>query len=358
MQPHPGVPTDSRSSDLIRRLPAEWERQRMALLTWPHAGGDWGSDLAAAEAAFLDLARAIAKHQPLVIACQDERIADRVSTALRNAGTVSVHTVPSDDIWIRDHGPITVLDGDNRPRLLDFRFNGWGGKYPASRDDAVSRSLHRLGAFGGLSMESIPWVLEGGSVDSDGAGTLLTTSRCLLDDARNRGTDRPWWEARFHEWFGVNRVLWLDHGELEGDDTDGHVDMLARFVARDTIVHVACDDPADAHHEALQRMEAQLRGFRDASGQPYNLVPLPWPAARYDEERQRLPLSYANFLLINDAVLMPCYDQVRDEAALSLIASLFPRRSVVPVPAMALIRQRGSVHCATQQIVAGRRADW
>ncbi len=334
-----------------RRLPAEWEMQRVALLTWPHAGGDWGDNLAEVEQTFLRMAEAILGHQPLVIACSDQPALQRLQSQLAPHGAPDIHVVPSNDIWVRDHGPITVVGRDDRPRLLDFKFNGWGGKYPAEKDDRLTRHLHATGAFGDLPLESVPWILEGGSLETDGRGTLLTTSSCLLTDTRNPGTDKGWWEDRFAEWFGVDRVLWLDHGHLEGDDTDGHVDMLARFVDPETIVYTACDDPDDPHYDSLARMADQLRAFRSRSGKPYHLIPLPWPSAHHDETGERLPLSYANFLVINGAVLLPCYAQPQDQAAENLLAPLFPGRELHRIPALPLIRQHGSVHCATQQIV-------
>lgn len=324
------------------------------MLTWPHGRGDWGRELPEVEETFLRLARAIASRQGLLVTCHGEGLAARIRQMLRDCGErATVFAAASNDIWVRDHGPITVLDEDARPRLLDFRFNGWGGRYPADLDNDLTVTLDRLGAFGGRPVVDLPWVLEGGSLDSDGAGTLLTTSRCLLDGRRNPGTDRSWWEAGFRQWFGVSRVLWLNHGELQGDDTDGHVDMLARFIAPDTIVHVACDDPADPHYGPLRAMKHELGTFRRANGSPYRLVALPWPAPRHDGQGQRLPLSYANFLLINGAVLMPVYDVPQDADALDLMRSLFPARDIVPIPAMPLILQRGSVHCATQHIPLG-----
>ncbi len=340
------------------RLPGEWEPQWAAMLTWPHAGGEWGSELPLVEETFLRLARTIASRQTLLVACHGGELAGRVRHLLRDCGDqVTVFPTASNDIWVRDHGPITIIGEDGRPRLLDFRFNGWGGKYPADLDDALTAALARQGAFGNRSVLHLPWILEGGSLDSDGEGTLLTTGRCLLDPRRNPDTDRDWWEEGFRRWFGVSRVLWLAHGELQGDDTDGHVDMLARFITADTIVHVACDDPADPHYHPLHTMKQELDTFRRADGSPYRLIPLPWPSPRHDAQGRRLPLSYANFLLINGAVLVPAYDVPEDVEALELMRSLFPNRDVVPIPAMPLIRQGGAVHCATQHIpLGGHRA--
>ncbi len=332
-----------------RRLPAEWEPQAAVLLTWPHRNGDWGGNLPEAEQTFMRMARLIASRQPLLVACHDAHSRDQAQAAAGTFGA-RIFEIPSNDIWVRDHGPITVLD-NGAPVLLDFRFNGWGNKYPADLDDALTGRLAPQ-ALAGLAVERIDAIMEGGSIESDGDGTIMTTSRCLLHPERNPDLDRRQLERLMDTWFGARQVLWLDHGELEGDDTDGHVDMLARFVPDNTIVYTACDDTADVHHAPLARMEEQLRGFRNAGGQPYRLIPLPWPPARFDEDGKRLPLSYANFLIINGAVLVPVYRVPTDQAALEVIAGAFPDREIVPVDALPLIRQHGSLHCASMQIPA------
>ncbi|MCC5856844.1 MAG: agmatine deiminase family protein [Ectothiorhodospiraceae bacterium] len=333
-----------------RRLPAEWEPQSALLLTWPHRDGDWGNDLEDVQQTFAAMARAVAPRQRLVVACHDQTTETEVRRRTRGLSSVTYLQIPSNDIWVRDHGPITVLE-DGRPRLLDFRFNGWGNKYPSALDDRLTAALAPE-AFPGLPLESINVVLEGGSIETDGAGTLLTTTRCLLHPSRNPGVERTKLERWLHDWFGVRRVLWLEHGELEGDDTDGHIDMLARFAPGNRILYTACDDRSDPHHAPLEAMAQELERFRAADGSAYRLLPLPWPPARHDENGERLPLSYANFLVINGAVLVPVYDLPTDEPAMDVIRHAFPHRAVIPVPAHPLVRQHGSVHCASMQIPA------
>ncbi|MFP4243533.1 MAG: agmatine/peptidylarginine deiminase [Ectothiorhodospira sp.] len=336
-------------------LPAEWAPQSAVLLTWPHPETDWAPILEEAEEVFVQIAREVTHRQGLIVACRDEAHEVRICRMLSGAGTVMERVVtaltPSDDTWARDHGPITVLE-DGRPVLLDFRFNGWGGKYPADADDAITRSLHRQGAFGDLPLRPVGRVLEGGAIDSDGAGTLLTTRSCLLAPTRNPDLDAAGVEAMLRETLGVERVLWLDHGHLEGDDTDGHVDTLARFCDPQTIAHVVCTDPSDPHHGPLTAMTRELEALRTADSRPYRLVPLPLPAPIHDLEGRRLPATHANFLILNGAVLVPTYNDPTDADALAALQAAFPQREVVGIDCRALIHQSGSLHCVTMQIPA------
>jgi agmatine deiminase len=265
---------------------------------------------------------------------------------------VAITELPTNDTWCRDFGPITVLRR-GRPCLLDFGFNGWGLKGRADLDNQVTRRLHAAGAFGRTPLESVGLILEGGSIDSDGTGTLLTTSECLLSPNRNPHLIRADIERELRNRFGLRRLLWLEHGALAGDDTDSHVDTLARFVSEDTIVHVACEDRRDPHYRPLKAMAAELRAFRTAAGRPYRLLPLPWPKAVYDEKQQRLPATYANFLVINGAVLMPTYRDPNDAAALAVLREAFPGRDVIGIYCRPIIWQHGSLHCLTMQFPAG-----
>lgn len=337
-------------------LPPEWAPQSAVQLTWPHAEGDWAPHLALVEPSFVEIARQVSLRERVLIACNDADHLAHVRALLTRAGVamaqVRLFAVPSNDTWARDHGPITVLDG-NRPLLLDFGFNGWGLKYRANLDNQITRRLHGLGAFGDAPLRTVGLILEGGGIESDGAGTLLTTSQCLLSPNRNPHLDQAGLEAELRRCFGVERVLWLQHGYLAGDDTDSHVDTLARLCDPRTIAYVRCDDPADEHYAELQAMEAELRTFRTADGQPYRLVPLPWPAPKFDAEGERLPATYANFLIINGAVLVPTYDDPKDAEALAALAACFPEREIVGVPCAPLILQFGSLHCVTMQIPEG-----
>jgi agmatine/peptidylarginine deiminase len=237
--------------------------------------------------------------------------------------------------------------------LLDFTFDGWDGKHAAARDNQVSRILFDAGVFNVSDLDKHSLVLEGGSIDTDGCGTLLTTTRCLLETSRNPGMNRGALEACFHKALGIERILWLDHGMLRGDDTDGHVDMLARFCTPDVIAYLQCTDPADEHYDELGAMERQLRDFVTPEGVPYTLCPLPMPQPVYSEDGERLPASYANFLVINDAVLVPVYNDPADKQVLSVLQECFPGREIVAINCLPLIQQYGSLHCATMQLPEG-----
>ena len=326
------------------------------MLTWPHAQGDWADSLAEAEAVFLDIAREIALREKLLVNCATAAQGERITGLLVEAGVPPAHIVtaivPSDDTWARDHGPLTVLQ-QGQPRLLDFCFNGWGNKYPAQADNAITRRLAEQGCFGETPVKSIDLVLEGGSIDSDGAGSLLTTRSCLLHPQRNPQLSAEHLAQQLCQRLGAQRLLWLQHGALEGDDTDGHIDMLARFTDRDSIVFQACDEPGYRYHDALQAMQQELQQLRTLDGKPYRLRALPWPSARYLADGTRLPASYANFLVINAAVLLPVYNDSADDAATAVLQACFPQRDIIPIPCLPLIRQFGSLHCLTMQFPKG-----
>ncbi len=337
------------------RLPAEWEPQSAILLAWPHAGTDWAERLGEVEETFIALVAAIARFQPVLLCAADDDVEAyaraRLSSARIDMARVRFLAVAYDDTWLRDSGPITLRDASSGGfRLLDFRFTGWGGKFGAAQDDLLVERLHEAGTFIKSERQSIDFALEGGAIDTDGAGTLLTTWQCLHE--RHPGLDRETLSQRLGEWLHQDRVLWLDHGYLEGDDTDAHVDTLARFAAPDAIVFQACDDPADSHYAELQAMAAELAALRTADGRPYRLFPLPWPQPVLDDGR-RLAASYANFLIVNGAVLVPAYGDPADAAAAAVLARAFPGREIVPVPCRALIWQNGSLHCLTMQLPEG-----
>lgn len=344
-------------SDTPYRLPPEWAPQSGVMLTWPHAASDWGARLPEVEPVFVAIARAVCRYEKLVVACMDASHRAHVRDLLQDAGVppgrYHLHLAPSNDTWARDHGPITVATSEGQPRLLDFQFNGWGGKYPSELDNDVTLRLHEDGAFDETPLETIDFVLEGGSIEVDGRGTLLTTARCLLAPTRNPTLTPAHIEARLRAALGVERILWLQHGYLAGDDTDSHIDTLARFCDEHTIAYVACPDAEDEHYADLQQMESELAQMCDRDGAPYRLVPLPWPQARYDETQRRLPATYANFLIVNGAVLLPVYDDPADPVAIERLAACFPGRDIVPIPCLPLIRQYGSLHCVTMQLPRG-----
>lgn len=332
-------------------LPAEWAPQSAVQLTWPRPEGDFADAFDAVEATFTQLAATITRFEKLIIACGPD--VDGLRAHLLGAGVRDdrLHLVaaPANDVWARDHGPITVFR-NGQPVHLDFIFNGWGGKFEAGLDNTLTRALAALDVWD-APVESLDFVLEGGGIESDGIGTLLTTERCLLADTRNPAFDQAQIEARLKTWFGVHRVLWLKHGDLIGDDTDGHIDTIARFCDVNTIAYQACDDANDAHYEDLRALEAELQALRTAEGEPYKLVALPLPNAIFDADGKRLPAGYPNFLIINGAVLVPTYgDAINDPIALGRLRPCFPDREVIGIDCRALIAQYGSLHCVTMQI--------
>jgi agmatine deiminase len=336
-------------------FPAEWQAQSAVMLTWPHLRTDWADCLAETEPVFVHIAEAVCRYQNLIVACHDEEVRAHVADLFARAGIPShryaLYLAPSNDTWARDHGPLTVIRAGQR-QLLDFSFNAWGGKYPHDLDNRISATLHQQGAFGKSPMQALDLVLEGGGVESDGHGTLLAVRPCLLSPQRNPGMTQARMEEILSAALGVQHFLWLDHGELEGDDTDSHIDTLVRFCDPRTLAYVRCDDPADSHYPELQAMEQEVRALRDAHGQAYRLVPLPWPLAHYDNG-QRLPATYANFLIINGAVLVPTYrDPATDARALAVLGDCFPERDIIAIDCVPLIRQFGSLHCVTMHLPA------
>lgn len=339
-----------------RRLPAEWEEQDAVLMAWPHEGTEWNSHLHEVQEVYLDISRAVTRYETLVMVAPDtESVRRRMERSGIEMDRLRLLCVDTNDTWARDFGPVTVVENEG-PRLLDFGFNGWGLKFPADRDNLITRSLARQGAFGKRPLETLGLILEGGSIDCDGQGTLLTTGACLLSSNRNPHLSRREIETLLGESLGANRFLWLESGHLEGDDTDSHVDTLARFCSQDTIVFTACDDPRDEHYEPLARMAHELAAFRTVKGEPYGLFPLPWPEPCHDTDGQRLPATYANFLIINGAVLVPTYGSSKDFEALEIFRDIFPRRQILGIPCRPLLVGRGSLHCVTMQLPKGALA--
>ncbi len=340
-------------TEATSRFPAEWEPQSAILVAWPNADTDWAERLGEVEETYIALVAAITRFQPVLICVADEDVESyaraRLSSNRIDMARVRFVEVPYDDTWLRDSGPISLREGEGF-RLLDFRFTGWGGKFDAEQDDLLVERLHDMGIFSKSSRQSIDFALEGGAIETDGTGTLLTTWQCLRE--RHPGASREELTNRLSAWLRQDRVLWLDHGYLEGDDTDAHVDTLARFAAPDAIVFQACDDPADSHHAELQAMAGEIAALRTTDGRPYRLFPLPWPAPILDGGR-RLAASYANFLIVNGAVLMPAYGDPADAKAAEVMQQAFPDREIVQVPCRPLIWQNGSLHCITMQLPEG-----
>ena len=335
------------------QLPAEWARQSAIQLTWPHKNTDWAYMLDEVEACFVNIARAIADRQLLLIVSPEPEAVRRRIASEVNMTNVRFVECATNDTWARDHGGITVMIG-GEPVVYDFAFNGWGLKFAACYDNLITSHCYKAGVLKARYQNRLNFIIEGGSIESDGCGTMLTTSECLLSPNRNGEWGRNHIEEYLKEAFGLQQVLWLDYGYLAGDDTDSHIDTLARLAPNNTILYVSCNDADDEHYEQLKAMESQLRTFRTLQGEPYRLLPLPMAAAAYDEDNDRLPATYANFLILNDAVLYPTYGHpALDKAAGEVIAEAFPGYEIIGIDCCALIRQHGSLHCVTMQYPEG-----
>lgn len=333
----------------IFRLPAEWEKQSGILLSWPHEDSDWAYMLDEVTKCFISIAEAIVKYETLIIVAPDiSKIKKDLSHI--NSDRIKYYQMPTNDTWARDFGAITVLDKNNNPVICDFKFNGWGLKFASDYDNLITSELMDYNALFGEYKNHLNFVLEGGSVESDGNGTILTTSECLLSKNRNGGSSKTEITGYLKKCFGARQVLWLDYGALEGDDTDSHIDTLARFAPGNIILYTGCDNSGDVHYDNLKLMEKQLSEFRNAEGERYTLIKLPLPDPVFDENEERLPATYANFLIMNNGVLVPVYRQKNnDELALNIIKGVFPGHEVTGIDCNALIKQHGSLHCVTMQ---------
>ncbi|MDE7160016.1 MAG: agmatine deiminase family protein [Muribaculaceae bacterium] len=339
--------TDNRT-----RFPAEWEEASDVLLALPDSHTDWAYILEEARQQYVRLIGAIAgEGLAATVLCRDIKEAESL---LAGVMTPRVRLVQADynDTWTRDYGPLTVVRDGERIRLLDFGFNGWGLKFASDKDNLVNMHLASdLVIHPDLYRNNRDYVLEGGSVESNGAGTILTTTRCLCSPNRNGGRSKGEINHILAERLGADHVLWLDHGYLAGDDTDSHIDTLARLAPDDIILFTGCRDMDDEHFEELLKMRAQLSLMRTAEGNPFNLVELPLPSPIYDEEGQRLPATYANYLVYGDCIFMPVYNQPENDLlACRTIKVAYPAHKVVPVDCTTLIKQHGSLHCATMQL--------
>ena len=333
-------------------LPAEWEPQSGVQLTFPHRGTDWAPYLEEAERCFFQIAFEIAKRELLLVVTPDKPRALQLLAGC-NINNIRIFELPTNDTWARDHGGITVKR-NGCLEILNFTFNGWGKKFDATLDNQITPELFFGNAFApGVTLgDRTPFVLEGGSIESDGQGTILTTSECLLSDNRNEPMTREEIEAYLKTALGAKRVLWLYNGYLIGDDTDSHIDTLVRFCDPQTIAYVRCEDESDAHFDTLQKMETELRSFTTMNDTPYRLIPLPMADAMI-VDGERLPATYANFLIINGAVLMPTYCSDRDSLAKAALAMAFPDREIVEIDCSVLVKQHGSLHCVTMQYPEG-----
>ena len=301
---------------------AEWEPQSAVQLTWPHKDTDWAPILPEITAVYEEMKREIESRETVVV----------------------VDDIPHNDTWARDHGFITVEE-NGQLILLDFKFNGWGEKFAAELDNDINRQLYEQQLVKGIYESHLDFVLEGGSIESDGKGTIFTTTCCLMAPHRNQPLTQQEIEQQLKEWLGAERIVWINHGSLIGDDTDGHIDTLVRIAPNDTLLYIGADD----EHPDLLLMEQELQQLRTIDGHPYRLLRLPMPRPIYDDG-ERLPATYANYLVINGAVLVPTYNQPDlDQEAISTIGKAFPYREIIGIDCRAVIRQHGSLHFCTMQ---------
>lgn len=334
------------------RMPAEWEPHAATWLTWPHKEASWPGKFEPITAVWVEVVRALAPHERVNILVNDAAMEAHVHDVLRTAHVpmqaVSLHVIPTDDAWARDHGPTFVtrqVDGRRELAAVDWIYNAWGGKYPPwDHDDAVPA---KVAALLGLQRFEPGMVLEGGSIDVNGRGTLLTTESCLFNPNRNPQLSRADIEQYLRDYLGVRHILWLADG-IAGDDTDGHVDDLARFVDPTTVVAVVETNPRDDNYEPLRENYDRLVRMTDQDGRPLRVVTLPMPAPLY-YDGQRLPASYANFYIANGVLLVPVFNDPNDAVAVHTLQELFPGRRIVGIGAADMVWGFGAVHCATQQ---------
>ncbi|HXI20186.1 MAG TPA: agmatine deiminase family protein, partial [Gemmatimonadales bacterium] len=340
------------------RMPAEWAPHRATWLSWPHRESSWPGRFGPVPGAFVEIVRHLVEGEEIHINVTGPEMAEDVRRRLTAAGLgaalaepsarILLHLNPTNDAWCRDHGPIFLqrrANGTVDEAIVDWGYNAWGGKYPPYQDDDVIPL--RIGREFRIPVFQPGIVMEGGSLDVNGEGTLLTTESCLLNPNRNPGMSRAEIETYLGDYLGASRVLWLGDG-IEGDDTDGHVDDLARFVNPTTVVTVVEPDPRDKNHGPLRDNRERLQHMTDQADRPLRVLTLPMPPPMY-LDGQRVPASYANFYIANRVVLLPAYEAPTDETARQTLQSCFPDRRVVPLDSRDLIWGLGSFHCVTQQ---------
>jgi agmatine deiminase len=333
------------------RMPAEWHPHDSTWLTWPKDPETWPDRVTHVEEIYLQMISALIPHETVNLLVDDEETEQQVRARCGAPARLQFHHIQTVDSWIRDYGPNFLQHPDGELAFNDWIFNAWGNKYEAlKQDDGVPRQLEsvlRLQRF------SPGIVMEGGSIEVNGAGCVLTTEQCLLNPNRNPQLSRDEIEQYLKDYLGVTKVLWLGEG-IVGDDTDGHIDDIARFVAPNVIACAVEDDPLDANYELLQDNLARLRSMTDANGRPFEIVTLPMPGivggtSTSTRELDRLPASYANFYIANNVVLLPIFGNVNDTRAVETLQQLFPTRRVIPINCEPLVWGMGTIHCVTQQ---------
>jgi agmatine deiminase len=334
-------------------MPAEWAPHQATWLSWPHNEASWPGKIDDIQPIYAQMVAALARSEPVHINVNDEAMEARVCQLLQEAGAdlkrIKLHRFPTNDAWCRDHGAIFVYDESSPKRSLvatDWGYNAWGGKYPPYDLDNLIPA--RMADYLGVERIEGGMILEGGSIDVNGAGLLLTSEQCLLNENRNPELSKEQIEERLKRFLGVEKILWLGEG-IVGDDTDGHIDDITRFVAEDTILTAVEEDPADENYAVLQENLARLKAMTDLQGRPFKIIELPMPPAVVYQD-QRLPASYANFYIGNKVVLVPFYNHPNDQRAAEIIQRCFPDREVVGIDCREIIWGLGAWHCLTQQV--------
>lgn len=334
----------------VRFLP-EWEQQEAVVMALPDEHTDWAYMLEEVIRCYKEIAEEIIDSgEKLILLCRNKKFAAECMAELPQESIIYIE-MPINDTWTRDYGFISVAN-NGEIKLLDFGFNGWGLKFASNNDNLANLNLCKLKYISDDKYVNYrDFVLEGGSLETDGKGTLLTTTKCLCSDNRNGGKSKEEIEAILGKRLGINHFLWLDYGYLAGDDTDSHIDTLARLCPNDSILYVGCRDIDDEHFEELLKMKAQLMTFKTSEGNPYNLIELPMPDPIYDETGERIPATYANYLVLNDRVLLPTYNQPNNDIlATNLLKVVYGDKEIIPIDCTALIKQHGSLHCSTMQV--------
>jgi agmatine deiminase len=328
------------------RMPAEWEAHRATWLAWPHNRQTWPGRFEAIPGVWAELVRTIARFESVEVLAGGESVMEVARAMVGDVAGVRLHDIPTNDAWVRDHGPIFLAGSDgSEPALVDWEYNAWGGKYPPF--DLDNRVPEQVARVTGRRRFAPGIVLEGGALDSNGQGTMLVSGRCLLNKNRNPGLTPRRLEQCLAEYLGAGKVIWLD-AEIAGDDTDGHVDQIARFVGPQTVLASVEHDPADVNFGPLRSNYDRLCRATDHQGHPLKVIRLPMPRPVYHEDN-RLPASYANFYIANGAVVVPAFDDPADEEAARILARQFPDREIIGLPAVDLAWGLGAYHCVTQQ---------
>lgn len=336
----------------MKRMRAEWEKQRAVLFAFPHQWSDWQPYLSEARENFIAIIKQVLRFESVILIhhpndLEGKQIIEEEFAEQIKEGRMKVYAIKCNDTWARDFGAINLLE-DKKNVLLDFGFNGWGLKFASNWDNQINSALKELGEFSD-ELRVMDMILEGGSIESDGEGVILTNTQCLLEKNRNPYLNQEQIELKLKEHLGAKKILWLNHGYLAGDDTDSHIDTLARFISPTQIAYVGCDDKSDEHYVELKAMESELKNLRDLNGKPYELIKLPFVRAIFDEG-ERLPATYANFIFVNNALLVPTYGDSNDSLALQTLQDTLPHLEVIGIDCQTLIRQHGSLHCVSMQI--------